>query len=406
MDDKTQGAARRRIGKVAATPIFCLAFLCWALAASPWTAARRRTALVALTVVACGAWTLVRTTGVDGDLSPDFAPRWGTTAEERFLASPAAAEPAAPTIALDAEGQTPAAAWPGLRGPSRDGVLPGVRVGADWSSTPPRVLWRHQVGPGWSSFAVAGDRLYTQEQRGDDEAVVSYDAATGEPVWLHADPARFWEAMAGAGPRATPTLSDGKVFALGATGVLNALDAADGSRLWQRRIADDTGAPVPQWGFSASPLLVDGLVVVHGGAPEGKAVVAYDAATGEPRWHAPAGPLSYSSVHETTLGGQRQRQRPAPAAPGPGPAARALGPRGRGAGEGRAVRVHRGRALPRHRRQDLEPSRAGRRRPLRPQRRADGGGNAAGRLARRSPYDLTEQRPPTAAGSQRRRPQR
>jgi outer membrane protein assembly factor BamB len=342
MDDKTQGAARRRIGKVAATPIFCLAFLCWALAASPWTAARRRTALVALTVVACGAWTLVRTTGVDGDLSPDFAPRWGTTAEERFLASPAAAEPAAPTIALDAEGQTPAAAWPGLRGPSRDGVLPGVRVGADWSSTPPRVLWRHQVGPGWSSFAVAGDRLYTQEQRGDDEAVVSYDAATGEPVWLHADPARFWEAMAGAGPRATPTLSDGKVFALGATGVLNALDAADGSRLWQRRIADDTGAPVPQWGFSASPLLVDGLVVVHGGAPEGKAVVAYDAATGEPRWHAPAGPLSYSSVHETTLGGQRQRQRPAPAAPGPGPAARALGPRGRGAGEGRAVRVHRG----------------------------------------------------------------
>lgn len=283
-------------------PIFCLAFLGWALSTSRWSAARRRLALVAVTVVACGAWTLVRTTGVDGDLSTDFEPRWAATAEERFLRSQAATA----TVAPDAEWEGAGAAWPGLRGPARDGVLSGVRIGADWSAAPPEVVWRHPVGPGWSSFAVAGDRLFTQEQRGDDEVVVSYVATTGEPAWVHSDPARFWEAMAGTGPRATPTLSGGKVFALGATGLVNALDAADGSPLWQRDLAADTGAAVPEWGFSSSPLVIDGLVVVHGGAPDGKAVVAYDAATGEPRWFAPAGALSYSSVQAATLAGERQ----------------------------------------------------------------------------------------------------
>ncbi len=98
--------------------------------------------------------------------------------------------------------------------------------------------------------------------------------------------------MAGAGPRATPAFHNGQVLTLGATGLLNALDATDGSPLWQRNLVDDTGAKVPDWGFSASPLVVDDLVIVHSGAPDGKAIVAYDLASGEPRWFAPAGPLS------------------------------------------------------------------------------------------------------------------
>jgi outer membrane protein assembly factor BamB len=153
---------------------------------------------------------------------------------------------------------------------------------------------------------VVGDRLYTQEQRGEDEVVACYNATNGEPVWLHSDRARFWETMAGPGPRATPTLHAGRVYAFGATGILNALDAADGSRLWMRDATADTGASTPDWGFASSPLIVDSLVVVFAGGPDGKAVVAYDIDTGEPRWFAPAGALSYSSAHLATIDGTPQ----------------------------------------------------------------------------------------------------
>jgi outer membrane protein assembly factor BamB len=113
---------------------------------------------------------------------------------------------------------------------------------------------------------------------------------------------RFWESNGGAGPRATPTLSNGRVYTFGATGILNALNASTGSLIWTRNVATDTNTKVPQWGFSSSPLVIDNLVIV---AASGK-LAAYDAASGQLRWTGQAHGGSYSSPHRTTIDGVPQ----------------------------------------------------------------------------------------------------
>jgi len=284
---------------VYAVPVLSLAFVVWAVASRHLSDGPRRAAMVATILLACGAWTVVRTGGVTGGFDSDFAWRWAETSEERLLAQ-AGDEPMALPSVLAAE--ETGAGWPGFRGPYRDGIIPGVRIETDWSASPPVELWRRSIGPGWSSFAVRGDHLYTQEQRGDDEIVACYKVTTGEPVWRHRDAARFWESNGGAGPRATPTLSDGRVYTFGATGILNVLDAGDGVVVWSRNAASDTGAKVPYWGFASSPLVVDDVVIV---AASGT-LAAYDLASGDPRWSSPAGDESYSSPHLTTIDGVMQ----------------------------------------------------------------------------------------------------
>ncbi|HEX6865318.1 MAG TPA: PQQ-binding-like beta-propeller repeat protein, partial [Thermoanaerobaculia bacterium] len=224
--------------------------------------------------------------------------------EEQPVAE-AADEPAAAAIPGDdavRPGAETAADWPAFRGPGRNGVVRGARIATDWSASPPVELWRRPVGPGWSSFAVRGDLVYTQEQRGDDELVSCYNLATGAPVWQHRDGARFFESNGGAGPRSTPTLSGDRVYTLGATGILNALDAGSGAAVWSRNVASDTGTEVPVWGFSSSPLVVGDVVVIAASST----LAAYDLATGAPRWSRKAGGDSYSSPQLLTIGGVPQ----------------------------------------------------------------------------------------------------
>ncbi len=176
-----------------------------------------------------------------------------------------------------------------------------MRLDTDWTTSPPVELWRRPIGPGWSSFAISGDVLYTQEQRGGEEVVSAYRVSTGEPVWMHRDPERFYETNGGAGPRATPTLSNGRVYSLGATGILNALDAGNGRVVWSRNAAAAAGVAVPIWGFAGSPLVVDDLVIV---AVAGT-LAAFDVATGAPRWQRGGGD-GYSSPHLATIAGVTQ----------------------------------------------------------------------------------------------------
>jgi len=351
------GAGQGILLPLMGTQVMALALVVWAVASRGLADVPRRVSMAAAIVLACGLFAIIRTDGVSGSvLGSDYRWRWTPTAEELLLAQ-AANEPApVPPAPVDAEvsTNTPAAAldampapgnaqalppvvpgtlapagaatggtetglamgeresapqrglsrveWPGFRGPARDGVIRGIRINSDWSASPPVQIWRRPVGPGWSSFAVQADLIFTQEQRGDEELVAAYRLSTGEPVWRHGSPVRFYESNGGAGPRATPMVADDRVFAHGATGIVSALDARSGKVLWSHNASDDTGTPVPGWGFSSSPLVIDDKVII---AASG-ALIAYDSATGATRWVMKSRGGSYSSPHLVTLNGVQQ----------------------------------------------------------------------------------------------------
>jgi outer membrane protein assembly factor BamB len=344
------GAGQGMLIYILPIPYLSLALVAWAAATRYLQDGARRTLLVAAIVLAMAPFALIRTSGIKGGAGSEFHWRWTPTPEQRLLAQageapdpardrpktlpppaavetpkepldaarggPVAVKPAdkpAPVAAGPAtatkEPAAPAATetpveWPGFRGPNRDDIIHGVRIATDWSASPPVELWRRPIGPGWSSFAVHGDRIYTQEQRGEEEIVASYKLSNGEPLWKHRDAVRFYESNGGPGPRATPTLSNGRVYTFGATGILNALDERNGAVLWSHNVATETKTKTttPAWGFSASPLVVDDVVIV---AASGT-LAAYDLVTGHLRWANPSRGGSYSSPHLATIDGVRQ----------------------------------------------------------------------------------------------------
>jgi outer membrane protein assembly factor BamB len=312
-------------------PSFAAAFVAGIVAGRRLADGPRRVGLAAALLLVSGIWVVLRTEGVSGDHFLVFSWRWTASPEERLLASSTPAPPAAAvsdvepeavepvttgrdTASLDPDGApapapagdpavSPQVEWPGFRGAGRDGIVRGgVPIATDWSTLPVMEVWRRPVGPSWSSFAVSGGLIYTQEQRGDDEVVAAYRLANGEPVWLHRTAARFFEPMAGAGPRGTPEVRDGRVFTFGATGIVNALDAATGRRLWSRDARADADVPTPAWGFSSSPLVVGDLLIV---AVSGR-LVAYDLQSGTIRWLGSPGGEGYSSPHLVSLEGAPQ----------------------------------------------------------------------------------------------------
>jgi outer membrane protein assembly factor BamB len=289
-------------------PVVLTASTLWMVAARRFRLPYSRLVTLVVILLAWVPFTLQRMDGVSGDLQADIHLRWTPSAEDLFKTELAAHEPthlAAPAAAVWTPITLPTT-WMEFRGPARDGVLHGLKIPTDWTAKPPRLKWRRRVGPAWSSMTVVADRLFTQEQRDDEEAVVCYEAATGREIWAHTDKARFEESVSGAGPRGTPTFANGRIFALGATGILNCLDPGTGARIWSCNMTADAGSKPPLWGFSASPLVAENLVFVFGGGDSGKSLLAYRASSGELAWAANAGPLSYSSPQVETIGGKKQ----------------------------------------------------------------------------------------------------
>ena len=280
-------------------PVMCLAFVIWAAVTRSYSDKIRRVTMIITVMLAFGMWIFLRTNGMTGDGRHDLAWRWAQTEEDRLLAQPGNESSLITSAEGTAEYNTE---WPGFRGTNRDGIVHGVRLNTDWSASPPVEIWRRPVGPGCSSFAVHGNLLYTQEQRGEYETVSCYNLTNGRPVWKHGDKARFYDSHAGAGPRSTPALAGSCVYTLGATGILNALDARDGSVKWSRNAASDAGVKVLPWGFAGSPLVVNDVVIV---ALSGK-LAAFDTINGNPRWFGPDGGSSYSSPQLLTINGVSQ----------------------------------------------------------------------------------------------------
>ena len=262
-----------------------------------------RTVIAVLLGAAAASVSLfTRNDGVWGDFSFELLPRWSKSSDQlvKDVSRPEGVNSIPAEVKLESS-------WPSFRGPLQDGVVRGGPVlDSDWEAHPPKELWRITVGPAWSSFVAVNQYLITQEQRGEEEAVVCYDGESGRQVWEKKWPSRFFEALGGLGPRSTPSYADGHVYAFGAAGTLVKLNVRDGSLVWQADVKElsDRAEP-PMWGFSASPLVAGNLVVVHAGGKGDKGVLAFNTEDGKLAWSVAAGEQSYSSVQSVNLFGQQ-----------------------------------------------------------------------------------------------------
>jgi outer membrane protein assembly factor BamB len=267
--------------------------------------------------------TLFRTRGVSGDVFPllewrfaqnqvaalpPSSPEPGDTTSIMVVEMPAPEQSSAPIPKITSEAlpRVLRRDYPQFLGLQRDAKVYGIKLKRDWTKHPPQRLWRQPIGAGWSSFAVAGNFTITQEQRGPLEMVVAYDLTSGRVKWSHTDSTGFSSPITGDGPRATPTIAQNRVYALGATGMLNCLELKSGKRLWSKNILQDNGAPMNEWGIAGSPLVLDSLLVVSAGGRQGKSLVAYHKDTGGRIWSGGNDRVGYSSPLVATLAGMRQ----------------------------------------------------------------------------------------------------
>ena len=223
----------------------------------------------------------------------------GTAGLPGLLAA-AAIVAAAGILAGDAAAQD----WTQWRGPTRDGTVTAFDAPATWPEGLTR-QWSREVGLGYATPLLLGDRLYLFTREGDDEVMQALDAATGETLWRTAYSAAFAMNPAtnphGEGPKSTPAYADGRLFTLGISGIVSAFDAETGERLWHK----PAGPVEPLYHTAMSPLVVGDLVIFHVGGHDAGALTAFDAATGTVRWALEGDGPAYGSPQLYEFGGAR-----------------------------------------------------------------------------------------------------
>src|SRR5215468_616715 len=196
--------------------------------------------------------------------------------------------------------------WPQWRGPERNGLSKDTGLLNQWPSSGPQQSWSiSNLGEGYGSIAIKGNRIYAQGTRGEASVVFCLNRPDGKMVWSAALGAKVNEEM-GNGPRSTPTVDGDRVYALTENGDLACLNARDGSPVWRKNILKEFGGSNPRWLISESPLVVgDRLIVTPGG--RGAGIVALDKMTGKEVWRAKdlSDGAGYASCIAADVGGVR-----------------------------------------------------------------------------------------------------
>ena len=210
------------------------------------------------------------------------------------------------TVTVSARGGTAVADWPQFLGPTRNGVYQGADLSGSWPGKGPPVIWQKEVGRGFSGPAVADHKLVLFHRIVDRETVDCLDAETGNPIWSHAYPTSYQDEFGfDDGPRATPTISGGRVYTFGAEGMLHCLDFESGQRLWNVNAKADFQAANGFFGMACSPLVEGEAVLLNIGGANGAGIVAFDKLSGKMLWKASDDEASYSSPVAATIGGLR-----------------------------------------------------------------------------------------------------
>ena len=198
-----------------------------------------------------------------------------------------------------------AADWPQWRGPNRDGISKETGLLKQWPAEGPPLVWKASgAGGGYSSFSVANGKLYTMGLRGGREYVVAFDVATGKEAWATPHGSAFRNDR-GDGPRGTPTIDGDRLYALGGSGDLTALDARTGKIVWTKNVLREFGGSNITWGISESPLVLGDKVLVNAGGP-GASIVALNKANGALIWKSQSDKAGYSSAIPVEVNGTTQ----------------------------------------------------------------------------------------------------
>ncbi len=208
---------------------------------------------------------------------------------------------AALALSASASGQD----WPQFRGPQRDGVYPDRATVEPFPPEGPELVWERSVGAGFSAPSVAAGTLVLFHRLGNEEVVEALQAEDGKPLWKFAYETRYRDDFGfDNGPRASPVIVGGRVYAFGAQGRLHCLDFESGRQIWDVDTHAAFGVRKGFFGAASTPLVMAGNVLANVGGSGGAGIVAFDAATGAVLWKATDHAASYSSPVEARLDGK------------------------------------------------------------------------------------------------------